>query len=62
MNGGLNNIKLKFVSNLCKFENLDNFDTPFEFQSKINKESPKVNPDQAFESGAYRDDNEEMPF
>ena len=61
-NGGLNNIKLKFVSNLGKFENLDNFETPFEYQSKINKDSLKVNPDQAFESGGYRDDNEGMPF
>ena len=61
-NGGLNNIKLKFVSNLGKFENLDNFETPFEYQSKINKDSLKVNPDQAFESGGYRDDNEDMPF
>jgi len=61
-NGGLNNIKLKFVSNLGKFENLDNFDTPFEYQSKLNQESPKVNPDQAFESGGYRGENEDMPF
>jgi len=61
-NGGLNNIKLKFVSNLGKFENLDNFDTPFEYQSKLNQESPKVNPDQAFESGGYREENEDMPF
>ena len=61
-NGGLNNIKLKFVSNLGKFENLDNFETPFEYQSKINKDNLKVNPDQAFESGGYRDENEDMPF
>ena len=61
-NGGLNNIKLKFVPNLGKFENLDNFDTPFEYQSKLNQESPKVNPDQAFESGGYRGENEDMPF
>jgi replicative DNA helicase len=61
-NGGLSNIKLKFVPTLGKFENLDNFDTPFEYQSKINQESTKVNPDQAFESGGYRDENEDMPF
>ena len=47
-NGGLSNIRLKFISNLGKFENIDNFDSPFEYQSKINQESPKVNPDQAF--------------
>ena len=33
-NGGLNNIRLKFVSSLGKFENIDNYDSPFEFQSK----------------------------
>ena len=55
-NGGLSNIRLKFVSTLGKFENLDNFDSPFEYQSKINQDSPKVNPDQAFESGSYRDE------
>jgi len=61
-NGGLSNIRLKFVSTLGKFENLDNFDSPFEYQSKINQESPKDNPDQAFESGSYRDEGEDMPF
>jgi len=27
---------LKFVAQLGKFENLDDFDSPFEFQSKMN--------------------------
>ncbi|MFC0605589.1 replicative DNA helicase [Winogradskyella pulchriflava] len=35
-NGGLENIRLKFVGHLGKFDNLDDFDTPFEFQSKLN--------------------------
>ena len=35
-NGGLDNIRLKFVGHLGKFDNLDDFDTPFEFQSKLN--------------------------
>ncbi|NHF57710.1 replicative DNA helicase [Flavobacteriaceae bacterium TP-CH-4] len=35
-NGGLDNIRLKFVGNLGKFDNLDDFDSPFEFQSKMN--------------------------
>ena len=62
-NGGLSNIRLKFISNLGKFENIDNFDSPFEYQSKINQESPKINPDQAFESGTYREeDGEDIPF
>ncbi|MEH6682819.1 MAG: replicative DNA helicase [Sediminicola sp.] len=37
-NGGLENIRLKFVGNLGKFDNLDDFDSPFEFQSKMNGE------------------------
>src|SRR5210317_2655789 len=35
-NGGLDNIRLKFIAQLGKFDNLDTFDTPFEFQSKMN--------------------------
>ncbi|MGB5508393.1 replicative DNA helicase [Robiginitalea sp.] len=37
-NGGLDNIRLKFIANLGKFDNLDDFDSPFEFQSKMNAE------------------------
>ena len=61
-NGGLNSIKLKFVSSLGKFENLNTFENPFEFQSKINNDT-RINPDQAFESGSYRnEDGEDEPF
>ena len=35
-NGGLDNIRLKFIGHLGKFEDLDTFDSPFEFQSKMN--------------------------
>jgi len=35
-NGGLDSIRLKFIGHLGKFDNLDDFDTPFEFQSKMN--------------------------
>ncbi|MFI2743965.1 replicative DNA helicase [Zhouia sp. PK063] len=35
-NGGLENIRLKFLGHLGKFDNLDEFDSPFEFQSKMN--------------------------
>ncbi|MDP4665800.1 MAG: replicative DNA helicase, partial [Flavobacteriaceae bacterium] len=35
-NGGLDNIRLKFNGSLGRFENLDNFDSPFEFHSKMN--------------------------
>ncbi|MCF8714913.1 replicative DNA helicase [Joostella atrarenae] len=69
-NGGLENIRLKFIGNLGKFDNLDDFDSPFEFQSKMNsgdenpfttKELPSAK--EAFGS-AMNDDFEEddMPF
>ncbi|PIF00602.1 MAG: replicative DNA helicase [Maribacter sp.] len=37
-NGSLDSIRLKFIGNLGKFDNLDDFDSPFEFQSKMNAE------------------------
>ena len=43
-NGGLDNIRLKFVGHLGKFEDLDTFDAPFEFQSKMNSEGNSVPP------------------
>jgi replicative DNA helicase len=54
-NGGLENIRLKFVPSLGKFENLDAFDAPVEFQSKINRDqdnsfvNPRISPDDAFD-------------
>ena len=38
-NGALDSIKLKFIANLGKFEDLGGFDSPFEFQSKLNPEN-----------------------
>ncbi len=35
-NGGLDEIRLKFVGNLGKFENLETFDSPYEFHSRMN--------------------------
>ena len=60
-NGGLSSIKLKFINSLGKFENLSSFENPFENKSKINIQK-KVNPDQAFESGSYRSEDEEDLF
>jgi len=72
-NGGLENIRLKFIGNLGKFDNLDDFDSPFEFQSKMNEndENPFATKnlpttDQAFGSnmnqGLDPDDDNEVPF
>lgn len=71
-NGGLENIRLKFIGNQGKFDNLDDFDSPFEFQSKMNanEENPFItknlpNANEAFGSsmndGLEPDDND-IPF
>ncbi|MBU2974009.1 replicative DNA helicase [Zobellia sp. B3R18] len=71
-NGGLENIRLKFIGNLGKFDNLDDFDSPFEFQSKMNenednpfitKNLPDAN--QAFGSSMNdlsADEDNDVPF
>ena len=70
-NGGLDSIRLKFIGNLGKFDNLDDFDTPFnqEFHSKMNAAAnddtfkpdnfPSAN--DAFGSSDHPDDND-VPF
>jgi replicative DNA helicase len=70
-NGGLENIRLKFIGNLGKFDNLDDFDSPFEFQSKMNEneDNPFItkglpSADEAFGSSmndGLSDDND-VPF
>ena len=67
-NGGLDNIRMKFVGNLGKFEDLENFDSPFEFQSKmnpgdqdLNKINNLPNPNDAFDLPPP-EDNDDMPF
>ena len=71
-NGGLENIRLKFVGALGKFDNLDDFDSPFEFQSKMNadEDNPFATPnlpsaDDAFGSAMNSDDDlddNDVPF
>ncbi|MGS2740133.1 replicative DNA helicase [Sinomicrobium sp. M5D2P17] len=72
-NGGLENIRLKFIGHLGKFDNLDDFDSPFEFQSKMNaSEDDGFNPgalpsaEDAFGSsmneGPAPDDDSDVPF
>jgi replicative DNA helicase len=70
-NGGLDSIRLRFIAHLGKFDNLDNFDTPFsqEFHSKMNaaanddtfKPDNFPTTDQAFDD-AEDDDNNDVPF
>ncbi len=73
-NGGLDNIRLKFIAQLGKFDNLDDFDSPFEFQSKMNadEDNPFLSrnlpePDDAFGSSMNDDpdldqDDNDVPF
>ena len=67
-NGGLDSIRLKFTGHLGKFDNLDDFDTPFnqEFQSKMNaaanddtfKPDSYPTTDQAFDTP----EDDDVPF
>lgn len=71
-NGGLDNIRLKFIGHLGKFDNLDDFDTPFgEFHSKMNAAAndntfisnnfPSAS--EAFDPPSLdEDDDDEVPF
>jgi replicative DNA helicase len=69
-NGGLDNIRLKFIGHLGKFDNLDDFDSPFgtEFHSKMNAAANddtfktddfKQNPNDAF---GIDDEDNDVPF
>lgn len=67
-NGGLENIRLKFIGHLGKFDNLDDFDSPFEFQSKMNANDDNPfsttdlpSADEAFGSAMNEDDGD-VPF
>ncbi|MDA9192884.1 replicative DNA helicase, partial [Flavobacteriaceae bacterium] len=57
-NGALDSIKLRFVANLGKFEDLGGFDSPFEFQSKLNSENKLSD----FSEPSNKDEDEDIPF
>ncbi|WP_040250672.1 replicative DNA helicase [Psychroserpens mesophilus] len=68
-NGGLENIRLKFIGHLGKFDNLDDFDTPFgEFHSKMNAAAnddtfkPENFPSASDAFGTPEDDDNDVPF
>ena len=50
-NGALGNVRLKFIAELGKFEDIDGYDSPFQFQSKLNKSDQEK-----------LDDKDEAPF
>ena len=57
-NGALDSIKLKFIANLGKFEDIDSFDSPFEFQSKLNSDNKLSD----FSEPSNKDNDEDIPF
>ncbi len=67
-NGGLDSFRLKFIGELGRFENLDNFNTPYEFSSKLNegdKEEMSTkfpSADEAFGSAMNDDDDDGIPY
>ena len=68
-NGGLESIRLKFIGHLGKFDNLDDFDTPFgEFHSKMNAAAnddtftPDKFPSASDAFGAPEEDDNDVPF
>tara|TARA_B110000444_G_C18851612_1_gene606206 strand:+ start:9222 stop:10757 length:1536 start_codon:yes stop_codon:yes gene_type:complete len=67
-NGGLDNIRLKFIAHLGKFENISDFDSSSEFESKMNIENNTIskknipNANDAF-GNSYNDSNiDDTPF
>ncbi len=65
-NGGLDNIRMKFIGQLGKFEDLRSDDSSFEYQSKINQDNNSkidtlYNPNDAFDPPT-EGDGENIPF
>ena len=69
-NGGLDNIRLKFIGHLGKFDNLEDFDTPFgEFHSKMNATDDEAHKSDHFPSASdafgppdFPNDPNDVPF
>lgn len=66
-NGGLDNIRMKFIGSLGKFEDLTQFDGAYEFPSKMNTQenSKSISPDNfASPSQAFglEEDEDDAPF
>lgn len=66
-NGGLEDIRLRFINNLGRFENLEDYDTPLEIPSKMNAANDdtfktntnfKASIDEAFD----QPDDNDLPF
>ena len=62
-NGGLETIRLRFVPSLGKFEDIENYDSPYEFHSKMNAAAndDTFKPDTEQPSSS-REDESDLPF
>ena len=62
-NGSLDNIRLKFLGHLGKFDNLETFDSPYEFPSRVNE---TIAPEQFPSAGglwlSFNEDDGDVPF
>ena len=63
-NGGLDNIRLKFIGQLGKFDNLEDFDFPYQFESKMNDDEENRIPPEAYPSAdqAFPSPDGDVPF
>lgn len=63
-NGALDNVRLKFIGNLGKFDNLDEFESPFEIPSKMNSDVETPFKTGRFPSAneAFGSEDDQVPF
>lgn len=63
-NGGLDNIRLKFIEHLGKFDNLDDFESPFEISYKMysDVETPFTTGRFPSANEAFGSDDDQVPF
>ena len=57
-NGALDSIKLKFDASLGKFEDIGGYESPFEYQSKLNPDNKLSD----FSEPRNKDEDEDIPF
>ena len=61
-NGGLENIRLRFIPTLGKFEDIEQYESPYEFHSKMNAAANDDTFKTDFDSGNQSDDETDLPF
>jgi replicative DNA helicase len=61
-NGGLENIRLRFIPTLGKFEDIEQYESPYEFHSKMNAAANDDTFKTDFNSGNQSDEETDLPF